>query len=61
MREFKLKGKRLRPRGNFSKTYGDALDTLRETAVTNPIATLAAVAGVAFLLDVLWARRDCRM
>jgi hypothetical protein len=34
------------------------LDTLRETAVNNPISALTAVAGISFLLGVVWARRD---
>jgi uncharacterized protein YjbJ (UPF0337 family) len=44
--------------GKAQRTYGDAVDGFREAAVENPLATLAAVAGVGFLLGVLWSRRD---
>jgi uncharacterized protein YjbJ (UPF0337 family) len=52
------KGKARQAAAKVHQTYGEALDSLRETAVSNPIATLATVAGIGFLLGVLWARRD---
>jgi ElaB/YqjD/DUF883 family membrane-anchored ribosome-binding protein len=33
------------------------LDTVRESAVTNPLGTMAMVAGVGFVLGALWSRR----
>lgn len=42
--------------GKAQETYGDALNQVRESAVANPLATLAVVAGVGFLLGALWAR-----
>jgi uncharacterized protein YjbJ (UPF0337 family) len=53
-----VKGKARQAAAKVHQTYDEALDSLRETAVSNPIATLAAVAGIGFLLGVLWARRD---
>jgi uncharacterized protein YjbJ (UPF0337 family) len=52
------KGKARQAAGRFQQSYGEALDTFRKTAVSNPLATLAAVAGIGFVLGVLWARRD---
>jgi uncharacterized protein YjbJ (UPF0337 family) len=44
--------------GKVQRSYGDAVDGFREAAIENPLATLAVVAGVGFLLGVMWARRD---
>jgi uncharacterized protein YjbJ (UPF0337 family) len=44
--------------GKLPETYRDALEGLRKAAVENPLATLAAVAGIGFVLRALWARRD---
>jgi uncharacterized protein YjbJ (UPF0337 family) len=52
------KGKLRQAAGQLQESYGQALDTVRDTTASNPIATLAAVAGVSFMLGVLWARRD---
>jgi uncharacterized protein YjbJ (UPF0337 family) len=52
------KGKIRQAAGQIQQSYGEALDTVRETAISNPIATLAAVAGISFALGVLWGRRD---
>lgn len=52
------KGKIRQAAGKAQQTYGDAVDGLRDAATSNPIATLAVVAGVSFLLGALWSRRD---
>ncbi len=53
-----VKGKVRQAAGQLQQSYGEFLDNFRETAVANPLATLAVVGGVGFLLGVLWARRD---
>ncbi|WP_326535238.1 CsbD family protein [Pseudorhodoferax sp.] len=52
-----LEGKARQVAGKAQQAYGDVLDTVRESAVTNPLGTVAAVAGVGFILGALWARR----
>ena len=49
-------GKARQVAGSVQQTYGKALDQVREAAVTNPVATIAAVAGIGFVLGALWAR-----
>lgn len=56
--DVQAEGKVRQAAGKIQQSYGEALDSVREAAVTNPIATLAAVAGIGFLLGVLWSRRD---
>jgi uncharacterized protein YjbJ (UPF0337 family) len=51
-------GKARQLAGKAQQSYGQALSGLRDAATSNPIATLATVAGVGFLLGVLWSRRD---
>jgi uncharacterized protein YjbJ (UPF0337 family) len=53
-----LEGKVRQAAGKLQKSYGDAVDGLRDAASGYPITTLAAVAGVGFLLGVMWSRRD---
>ena len=43
--------------GNLQQAYGDLLNEVREYAVSNPAATVAAIGGIGFLLGALWARR----
>jgi len=43
--------------GKAQEQYGDALNQVRESAVSNPAATVAVVAGLGFVLGALWARR----
>jgi uncharacterized protein YjbJ (UPF0337 family) len=52
------KGKARQAAGKIQQSYGEALDTVRDTARNNPLSTLAAVAGIGFVLGALWARRD---
>jgi uncharacterized protein YjbJ (UPF0337 family) len=43
--------------GAAQQQYGEALNQVRESAVSNPAATVAVVAGLGFVLGALWARR----
>ena len=47
-----------RTAGRAQQSYGEALDSFREAAISNPGMTLGVVAGVSFILGALWARRD---
>lgn len=51
-----LEGKARQAAGKAQAAYGDALNQVRESAVTNPVATIAIVAGLGFVLGALWAR-----
>jgi uncharacterized protein YjbJ (UPF0337 family) len=51
-------GKVRQAAGKAQKTFGDALSGFQDAALTNPIAAVAVVAGVGFLLGILWSRRD---
>lgn len=53
-----IQGKVRQAAGNVQKSYGAAVDGLRNVATGNPIATLAVTAGLGFLLGVFWSRRD---
>jgi len=52
-----LKGKARQAAGRAQQSYGEVLDQMRESAVANPLGTLAAAAGVGFVLGAIWARR----
>ncbi|MEH3087867.1 MAG: CsbD family protein [Xylophilus ampelinus] len=52
-----LKGKARQVAGDAQSAYGDVLNQVRESAVANPLATVATVAGVAFVLGAIWSRR----
>ena len=51
-------GKVRQAAGKLQQSYGDAVDSVREAAADNPIATLAVAVGLGFLLGALWSRRD---
>ena len=53
-----VEGKVRQAAGKAQKSYGDVLSSFGENALSNPLATLAVVAGVGFLLGVMWSRRD---
>ncbi len=53
-----LQGKARQAAGKAQRTYGEALSSLRDAAVSNPVASLAVAAGVGFILGAMWARRD---
>lgn len=52
-----LKGKARRVAGDAQYGYGEFLDQMRESAARNPVGTVAAVAGVCFVLGAIWAKR----
>ncbi|PRF72510.1 hypothetical protein C6Q09_09795 [Burkholderia multivorans] len=43
--------------GGVQETYGEALEQMRDVTSRNPLATLAAVAAVGFLIGTLWSKR----
>lgn len=43
--------------GSVQQTYGEVLDQVRESAVTNPVVTVAVIAGLGFVLGALWSKR----
>lgn len=52
-----VEGKTRQIAGKAQQAYGDALNQVRECAVTSPLATMAVVAGAGFVLGALFARR----
>lgn len=50
-------GKARQVAGKAQQSYGEVLDQIRESAATHPLGTVAAIAGVSFILGALWARR----
>ena len=53
-----MEGKVRQVAGKAQRTYGEAMNGLRDAATSNPIATMAVTAGVAFVLGAMWSRRD---
>jgi uncharacterized protein YjbJ (UPF0337 family) len=53
-----LQGKVRQGVGKVQRSYGEAVDNFRDAALSNPLQTLAVVAGIGFLLGVVWSRRD---
>ncbi|WP_295850466.1 CsbD family protein [uncultured Xylophilus sp.] len=53
----RAEGKTRQAAGKAQELYGDALNQVRESAVANPLATLAIVAGAGFLLGALFTKR----
>lgn len=53
-----LKGKATQAAGVAQAKAGEALDNVRELAADRPVGTLMITAGIAFLLGMLFARRD---
>ena len=51
------KGKARQAAGKVQESYGEALDQVREAAVTNPFVTIATIAGLGFVLGALWSKR----
>jgi uncharacterized protein YjbJ (UPF0337 family) len=52
------KGKIRQVAGKVQAGYGITLDSVREHALSNPLATVAVAAGLGFLLGVYWSNRD---
>ena len=53
-----MQGKIRQGVGKAQKSFGEAMSGFSDAASNNPAATLAVVAGIGFLLGVLWSRRD---
>lgn len=53
----KVEGKARRAAGRAQQSYGELLDQVRESAVSNPLGTLAVAGAVGFLMGAIWARR----
>lgn len=52
-----IKGKAREVAGRTQECYGEALNMVRESAASNPVATIAVAAGIGFLLGALVTRR----
>ena len=52
-----IKGKAREVAGRTQECYGEALNMVRESAASNPVATIAVAAGIGFLLGALITRR----
>ncbi|RZL45105.1 MAG: CsbD family protein [Variovorax sp.] len=50
-------GKARQLAGKAQQTYGDVLNQVRESAVSNPVGTIAVAAGAGFVLGALFSRR----
>ena len=50
-------GKARQVAGKVQETYGEALNQVRESAVENPLATLAIVAGIGFVQGAVRTKR----
>jgi uncharacterized protein YjbJ (UPF0337 family) len=53
-----IEGKIRQGVGKAQKSFGEVVSRFSDAAASNPAATLAVVAGLGFLLGVLWSRRD---
>lgn len=51
-------GKMHQAAGKLQRNFGEAVTQLLDAASSNPLATLAVVAGVGFMLGVAWSHRD---
>jgi len=56
--EHQLTGKARQIAGAAQAKAGDVIDSARELAAERPIGTVLIAAGVAFVLGMLFARRD---
>jgi len=55
--ETQAKGKAREAVGSVQESYGEVLNQVRESAVSNPVVTLAVIAGIGFVLGAAWAKR----
>ena len=53
-----VRGRSRRIAGGAQYGYGDVVQRFRESAVQNPVATVAVIGGVFFLLGALWNSRE---
>ena len=52
-----LDGQARQVAGKVQQSYGEALEQLRDVAANNPVAALAAVAAVSFIIGAMWSKR----
>lgn len=52
-----IKGRARRVAGGTQYGYGQVIDLVRESAIRNPVGTVAVVAGVCFVLGAVWSKR----
>lgn len=52
-----MEGQARQVAGKAQDLYGQALNQVRESAVTHPLGTIATVAAAGFVLGAIWARR----
>lgn len=51
-----VRGKARQVAGQVQQTYGDAVDHVRDMTTNTPIAALAIVGAVGFVIGALWSR-----
>ncbi len=56
--EHQVKGKARQVAGTVQAKAGEVFDDVRELAADKPVGTVLIAAGVAFVLGMLFARRD---
>ena len=56
--EHQIKGKARQVAGSAQAKAGEVLDDVRDFAAQKPVGTVLIAAGVAFVLGMLFARRD---
>ncbi|MGS0892154.1 CsbD family protein [Burkholderia stagnalis] len=55
--DMQFEGKARQAAGKVQQTYGEALEQVRDVAASNPIAALATVAAVSFVIGAMWSKR----
>jgi uncharacterized protein YjbJ (UPF0337 family) len=53
-----IQGKARQVAGKMQKSYGEAVDGMRDTAANNPITVLTIALGIGLFLGMMWSRRD---
>ncbi|WP_175969331.1 CsbD family protein [Burkholderia sp. BCC0322] len=55
--DMQFEGKARQVAGAVQQSYGEALEQVRDVAASNPIAALATVAAVSFIIGAMWSKR----
>lgn len=53
-----VRGRTRRVAGGAQYGYGEIVQRFRESAVKNPVATVAVIGGVFFVLGAMWAAHE---
>lgn len=53
-----VRGRTRRVAGGAQYGYGEVVQRFRESAVKNPVATVAVIGGVFFILGAMWAAHE---